>query len=257
MIIIKNKEQIAGIRKASVLAARCLDEVGKYVFEGQNTEALNKIAHEYMLAHNAIPATLNYHGYPKSICTSINDVVCHGIPCESDVLRSGDIVNVDVTVILDGYFGDTSRMYMIGEVSEDVRLFVERTEKAMYKGIKVLKPGVNLSLLGKTIDGYVSKFGYSVVREYGGHGVGLSFHEEPHVVHFHEAFDAHAVFSRKVILKEGMIFTVEPMINKSKNWRVVTSVEDGWTVRTKDKSLSAQFEHTVLITATGYEILTV
>jgi len=250
MIIIKNKEQISGIKKACVLATRCLDELEKHLFVGQDTESINKIAHEYILANNAIPATLNYHGYPKSICTSKNNVVCHGIPSETDILNSGDIVNLDVTVILGGYFGDTSRTYIIGEATEDVRLFVERTEKAMYKGIEVLRPNVKLSEMGKVIDNYVSKFGYSVVRQYGGHGVGLAFHEDPHVQHFHERN------AERIILKEGMIFTVEPMINKSKVWQVDTSAVDGWTVTTRDNSLSAQFEHTVLITSTGYEILT-
>jgi len=250
MIIIKNKEQIAGIKKACILATKCLDELEKHVFVGQNTQAINDIAHEFILANNALSATLNYHGFPKSICTSINDVVCHGIPSETDILKSGDIVNLDVTVILGGFFGDTSRTYIVGEAPEDVRLFVERTEKAMYKGIETLKPNAKLADMGKVIDAYVSKFGYSVVRQYGGHGVGLAFHEDPHIQHYHEHFP------ERIILKEGMIFTVEPMINKSKVWQVDTSATDGWTVTTKDHSLSAQFEHTVLITAHGYEILT-
>ena len=251
MINIKNKEQISGIKKACVLAAKCLLELEPHIFEGQNTEILNQIAHEYIIKHNAIPAPLNYKGFPKSICTSINEVVCHGIPSEKDVLKSGDIINVDVTVILNGYFGDTSKTYIIGEAPDDVKHFVDRAEKAMYKGIDILKPGVNLNQLGKTVEAYVSKFNYSIVRDFGGHGTGLAFHEEPHVHNFYDPFNP------KVILKEGMIFTVEPMVNKGRVWEIVVSKIDKWTVRTKDRSLSAQFEHTVLITKGGVEILTI
>jgi methionyl aminopeptidase len=251
MIIIKNREQIAGIRKASNLAMRCLCEIEKHIHIGQDTETLNQIAHTFIEQNGAIPAPLNYRGFPKSICTSINNVVCHGIPAETDILKNGDIVNIDVTVILNGYFGDTSHTYIIGEVSEDVRHFVERSEKAMYRGIEVLKPGIKLSMLGRVISNYVSKFNYSVVRDYGGHGIGLEFHEEPFVHHYHE------LLYKKVILKEGMVFTVEPMINKSKNWEVDTCQIDGWTVRTADGALSAQFEHTILITANSHEILTI
>ena len=250
MIILKNAEQIEGIRKASVLAADCLVELEKHLFIGQNTEKLNQIAHEYMLDHKSKPATLNYHGFPKSICTSINDVVCHGIPSETDVLNNGDIINLDITVILNGYFGDTSKTFIIGEAPDDVKYFIERTEKAMYRGIDVLKPNILLSQMGKTIETYIQKFGYSIVKEYGGHGIGMSFHEEPHVCHFFTR-------SNNIKLKEGMTFTVEPMINKSKNWQITTSTTDGWTVRTKDGALSAQFEHTVLITKDGCEILTI
>ena len=249
MIILKSKEQIGGIKKACVLAAKCLFELEKYLFIDQNTEVLNQVAHEFILQNGGIPAPLNYNGFPKSICTSINNVVCHGIPSEKDILKNGDIINVDVTVMLDGYFGDTSKTYIIGEASDDIKHFVERAEKALYRGIEVLKPGVKLSQLGKTIETYIQKFGYSVVREYGGHGIGLAFHEEPHVSHFYTR-------TNNIPLKEGMTFTVEPMINKSKNWQIETCKVDGWTVRTKDRSLSAQFEHTVLITKDGCEILT-
>jgi methionyl aminopeptidase len=250
MIIIKNKEQISGIKKASALAAKCLLHLEQYIFIGQNTLALDQLACDYMLSHHATSATLNYRGFSKSICTSINDVVCHGIPSEKDILKSGDIINVDVTVILNGYFGDTSRTYIVGEVSEETRLFVDRSEKALYKGIDVIKPGVKLSQIGKVIETYVKKFGYGIVRDYGGHGVGIAFHEEPHVHHYYEPL------SSRIILREGMTFTVEPMINQSKNYQIETCEVDGWTVRTKDKALSAQFEHTVLVTASGCEILT-
>jgi methionyl aminopeptidase len=249
MIIIKTPEQITGIKQACVLARQCLNELEKHLYIGQNTENINSIAHKFIVDNNATSATLNYNGYPKSLCTSINNVVCHGIPCSEDILINGDIINLDVTLILNGYYGDTSKTYIIGEVSEDVRLFVSRTEKAMYKGIGVLKAGVKLYELGKTIERYAKKHGYSVVREYGGHGIGLDFHEEPHVCHFYTS-------QNNIKLKEGMIFTVEPMLNINKNWKVVTCEQDGWTARTKDGSLSAQFEHTVLITKNGAEILT-
>lgn len=249
MIIIKNKTQIEGIKKASIIAANTLSLLEKNLFVGQNTENLNTIAHKYILSQDAIPAPLNYHGFPKSICTSINNVVCHGIPKKSDILKDGDIINLDVTVIYKGYFGDTSKTYLIGNVEEETVKFVDITEKAMYAGIEILKPGILLSQMGKTIESYVKKYGFSVVREYGGHGIGLSFHEEPHVCHFYTS-------ANHIKLQKGMIFTVEPMINKSKNWQVKTSSTDGWTVTTKDNSLSAQFEHTVLITDESYEILT-
>ncbi|MCL1827416.1 MAG: type I methionyl aminopeptidase [Candidatus Cloacimonetes bacterium] len=249
MITIYNKDQIAEIKKACRLAAQCLAYLECFVTVGQNTEKLNTLAHDFILQHNAVPAPLNYNNYPKSICTSINSVVCHGIPSENVILKNGDIINVDITVILDGYFGDTSKTFIIGEASDEIKLFVERTEIAMYKGIEYLKPGRRLSGMGRTIEDYVTKFKYSVVRDYGGHGIGQNFHEPPHVCHFYTR-------EHDVVLAEGMVFTVEPMINKSKNWKVITSTYDGWTVYTRDKSLSAQFEHTIAMAETGAEILT-
>jgi methionyl aminopeptidase len=249
MIIIKNETQIQGIKKASVIAANTLIYLEQFLHIGQDTETLNELAHKYIKSQNCIPAPLNYHGFPKSICTSINNVVCHGIPDKKDILKNGDIVNIDITVIYEGYFGDTSKTYIIGEADEDIKNFVKITEDSMYAGIKILKPGILLSEMGKTIEKFVEPFNYSVVKEYGGHGVGIRFHEEPHVCHFYTK-------SNNIKLQTGMIFTVEPMINKSKNWRVHTSSIDGWTVTTKDNSLSAQFEHTVLITKDSYEILT-
>jgi len=249
MIIIKNQTQIQGIKKASIIAANTLVHLEKYLFIGQNTEKLNEIAHDYIISQNCIPAPLNYHGFPKSICTSINSVVCHGIPNKNEILKNGDIINLDITVICEGYFGDTSKTFIVGEANQDIVQFVKITEEAMYKGIQILKPNILLSELGKTIQAFVEKYNYSVVKEYGGHGIGLSFHEEPHVCHFYTK-------ANNLKLQKGMIFTVEPMINKSKNWRVNTSSKDGWTVTTQDKSLSAQFEHTVLITEDSYEILT-
>jgi methionyl aminopeptidase len=210
---------------------------------------LNDLCEEYTQEHGATSAPYNYHGFPKSICTSINNVVCHGIPSEKDVLKDGDIVNIDVTVLLDGFHGDMSQTFMVGNVDENVRNLVLRTEKAMYRGISAIAPGKYLYEVGKAIEKYISKFGYSIVRDYGGHGIGSSFHEEPYVHH-------HFTNEDKIRLREGMVFTVEPMINMGSSYEVVTSKEDTWTVTTVDESLSAQFEHTVLVTSHGAEILT-
>ena len=249
MIIIKTKEDIKKMKRVGKLAANLLDYIAPFVKEGVSTQYLNDLCEEFAQKNNAISAPLNYHGFPKSICTSINNVVCHGIPSENDILKNGDLVNIDVTLILDGYHGDTSRTFLIGNVTDEVKNLVDRTEKAMYKGISAVKPGKYLYEVGKAIEKYISKFGYSIVRDYGGHGIGKSFHEDPQVYH-------HYTRENKILLKEGMIFTVEPMINMGKSYKVVTSPIDGWTVTTKDNSLSAQFEHTILVTAQGAEILT-
>ena len=249
MIVIKKPEEIEKMRKAGRLAAQVLTYIEPFVREGVSTLYLNDLCAEFTQKNGAISAPLDYHGFPKSICTSINNVVCHGIPAEKDILKNGDIVNVDVTVILDGYHGDTSRTFMIGDVSEEIEKLVSRTESAMHRGIAAVKPGKYLYEVGKAIEKYIDKFGYSIVRTYGGHGIGKSFHEDPHVLHY---------FSRenKIRLQEGMIFTVEPMINMGKNYAVETSSTDGWTVTTADGSISAQFEHTILVTSEGAEILT-
>lgn len=238
------------MRAACKLAAQTLNFIKPYVKPGVNTEELNKLCNDFILKHNAIPAPLNYHGFPKCICTSINDVVCHGIPSITDVLKEGDIVNVDVTVILNGYHGDTSTMFIVGEVDQEINLLVSRTYKAMMKGIEAVKPNVFLNEIGKSIEKYVKKFNYGIVREYTGHGIGQAFHEDPHVCHYDLGKNGPR-------LKPGMIFTVEPMINASSVWKTVLDEDDGWTVRTKDGALSAQYEHTVLVTDTGVEILTV
>jgi methionyl aminopeptidase len=248
MIKIKSNDEIVKMRNAGKLAARVLEYISPFVVEGESTGKLDELCHQFIIQNGAVPAPLNYHGYPKSICTSVNNVVCHGIPDNVQILRKGDIVNVDVTVILDGYFGDTSYTYMVGEVSESARLLIERTENAMYRGIEAVKPDAYLYEVGRAIEKYISKIGYSIVREYGGHGIGNQFHEDPHVYHFYTTLN-------KIRLKPGMCFTVEPMINEGR-YEVITSKKDGWTVTTKDKSLSAQFEHTVLVTEQGYEILT-
>lgn len=249
MVVIKTREEIEKMRRAGKLAAQLLVYIGPFVKEGVSTQYLNDLCEEFTQEHGAISAPLNYHDFPKSICTSINNVVCHGIPSEKDILKAGDIVNVDVTVILDGYHGDTSYTFLVGDVDEKIQKLVNRTEKAMYRGIAAIKPGKYLFEIGKAIEKYISKFGYSIVRDYGGHGIGKEFHEAPHVFHHYSP-------ENKIRLQEGMIFTVEPMINMGETYAVETSPIDGWTVTTVDGSVSAQFEHTVLVTAAGAEILT-
>ena len=249
MIKIKNPGEIEKMRKACKLATKLLDHMEPYIKEGTNTLFLNDLAAVFTRVNGAVSAPLNYRGFPKSICTSINNVVCHGIPSTTDVLQNGDIVNIDVTVILDGYHGDTSRTYCIGEVESKVRDFVERTEKAMYLGIDAVKPDTYLFEVGRAIEKYIRQFGYSIVQDYTGHGIGLKFHENPQVFH-------HYTKANRILLKKGMTFTVEPMINMGRSYKVKTSKSDGWTVTTADGSLSAQFEHTVLVTDEGVEILT-
>jgi len=249
MIIIKNNKEIEKMRKVGKLAAQLLDYIEPFVKEGVTTLYLSDLCEEFTQKHGAISAPLHYNGFPKSICTSINNVVCHGIPSKNDILKDGDIINIDVTVILDGFHGDTSRTFMIGTVDDNVKNLVRRTKKAMYKGINAVKPGKYLYEVGKAIEKYISKFGYSIVREYGGHGIGREFHEEPQVFH-------HFTLSNKIPLREGMTFTIEPMINMGSSYLVKTSKKDGWSVTTADGSPSAQFEHTILVTADGAEILT-
>ena len=249
MIYIKNKYDIKMMRKAGELAAKLLKYIESFVKEGVSTLYLNDLCEEFTKKHGAISAPLNYNGFSKSICTSINNVVCHGIPSEKEILEDGDILNIDVTVKLDGYYGDTSKTYLIGNVDEEAKYLVRRTENAMYRGIKAVKPGKSLYEVGKAIEKYISKFGYSIVRDFVGHGIGKSFHEDPQVLHYYS-------LRNKIRLQEGMIFTIEPMINMGKSYKVKVSSEDGWTVTTEDGSLSAQFEHTVLVTSKGAEILT-
>jgi len=249
VIYIKNKYDIKMMRKAGELAAKLLKYIESFVKEGVSTLYLNDLCEEFTKKHGAISAPLNYNGFSKSICTSINNVVCHGIPSEKEILEDGDILNIDVTVKLDGYYGDTSKTYLIGNVDEEAKYLVRRTENAMYRGIKAVKPGKSLYEVGKAIEKYISKFGYSIVRDFVGHGIGKSFHEDPQVLHYYS-------LRNKIRLQEGMIFTIEPMINMGKSYEVKVSSEDGWTVTTEDGSLSAQFEHTVLVTSKGAEILT-
>jgi len=249
MIPIKSEYEIKKMRKAGKLAGKILKYIEPFIKEGVSTLYLNDLCEEFTRKQGAISAPLNYNGFPKSICTSVNDVVCHGIPSEKEILKNGDIVNIDITVKLDGYHGDTSKTYLVGNVDEEVKYLVQRTENAMYRGINAIKPGKYLYEVGKAIEKYISKFGYSIVHDFVGHGIGKNFHEEPQVFH-------HYSLGNKIRLQEGMIFTVEPMINMGNSYEIKVSKEDGWTVTTQDGSLSAQFEHTVLVTSNGVDILT-
>jgi methionyl aminopeptidase len=243
----KTPEEQAGMRVAGRLAGEVLQMIGPHVKAGVSTEELDRICHEYIVGvQAAVPAPLGYRGFPKSICTSVNHVVCHGIPSDKK-LKAGDIVNVDVTVIKDGWHGDTSKMFFVGEPPIQAKRLVEVTREAMLVGIRMVKPGVKLGDLGHAIQSFAEDAGFSVVREYCGHGIGREFHEDPQVLHYGEPGTGMA-------LVPGMCFTIEPMINAGK--RNVRLLPDGWTVVTKDHSLSAQWEHTVLVTDTGCEVLT-
>jgi len=242
----KMLEAFAGTRKAGAIASGALDEVTKIVKPGVTTEEIDKLCYEFINDHKAYSAPLFYRGYPKSCCTSTNHVVCHGIP-KGKVLSEGDIVNVDVTALKDGWHGDTSRMYFIGDVSTKANQLVKTTYEALIKSIKILKNDIHLGDIGSVIQKYVEKKGFSVVRDFCGHGISTTFHEPPNILHY----------GNKNTGKEitpGMTFTIEPMINAGKY--DVKMLNDGWTAVTKDKSLSAQFEHTIGITENGYEIFT-
>ncbi|MFO0389089.1 MAG: type I methionyl aminopeptidase [Alphaproteobacteria bacterium] len=246
-IKIHTSKDLEGMRAAGKLAAEVLDMVAGHVQPGITTGEINDLCHEMILSRGAIPAPLNYRGFPKSICTSVNHVVCHGIPGDLR-LKNSDIVNVDVTVILDGWYGDTSRMYWAGEPPIKAKRLTQVTYEAMMLGIEQVKPGNTVGHIGHAIQTYAEKHGYSVVRDYCGHGIGQVFHTAPNILHYGEPGEGE-------VLKEGMFFTVEPMINAG-HWATHLSRHDGWTVTTRDKSLSAQFEHTLAVTATGYEIFT-
>lgn len=246
-IIIKTSDDIKKMHVAGQLAADVLDMIGPYVQEGVTTDELNTLCHDYIVGHQqAIPAPLNYHGFPKSICTSVNHQVCHGIPGPRK-LKAGDIVNIDVTVLKDGYHGDTSKMFVVGKPSILAERLIKVTQECLYLGIRMIKPGVRLGDIGAAIQSHAEKNRFTVVREYCGHGIGQVFHEPPNVLHYGSPGTGE-------ILKEGMIFTIEPMINAGK--RDVKLLPDEWTVVTKDHSLSAQWEHTILVTGTGYDVLT-
>ena len=246
-ITIKTPEEIAKMRIAGALAADVLAMIEPYVVPGVTTDELDRRCHDYIVDHQqAIPANVGYKGFPKTICSSVNHVVCHGIP-GSKVLQKGDIVNIDVTVIKDGYHGDTSRMYCVGETSILAKRLVDITFKAMWMGIRIVKPGGNLRDVGRTIQQFAEAQRFSVVREYCGHGIGAIYHEDPQVLHYDDG-------RCNVPLVPGMTFTIEPMINAGQ--RAVKLLNDGWTVVTRDKSLSAQWEHTIAVTETGFEVLT-
>ena len=234
------------MRNAGKLAAKCLDHITDFIKPGISTEEINKICHKFQVENNAIPAPLNYKGFPKSVCTSINHVVCHGIPSKKK-LKEGDIVNIDVTPILHGWHGDTSRMFYVGKVKLKARKLVEITYEAMMRGIEVVKPGNTTGDIGYTIQSFVERKNYSVVRDFCGHGLGRVFHDKPSILHFGEPGTGD-------ILKPGMFFTIEPMINIG--GFKVKILDDGWTAVSSDKSLSAQFEHTVGVTENGCEIFT-
>ena len=245
--IILNDADIEGIRKSGVINDGALDLMTDMVKPGVDTLTLNNAAHEYIVSHGGIPACLNYSGFPKSVCISINEVVCHGIPSEKTILKEGDIVNIDITTILDGYYADASRMYIVGETSEGAKKLVKVAKECMELGIEAAQPWHFLGDIGAACEEHAHANGYSVVTELGGHGVGKEFHTEPFVPHVGEV-------DTGMLLVPGMVLTVEPMINAGK-YKVVVDKKDGWTVRTKDKSLSAQWEKTILITETGNEVL--
>ena len=245
--LIKTKEQIAGVRTAGEMNTKVLDYIEPYVKEGISTGELDRLVHEYTIKLGCIPACLNYKGYPKSVCTSIDEVVCHGIPDDQRILKQGEIINVDCTTICNGYFGDASRMYCIGDVSPEKMRLVQVTKECLNIGYETAKPWTFLGDVGVAVNRHAMENGYSVVREIGGHGVGVAFHEDPWVSHI-------GTPGGDYLLVPGMIFTIEPMVNMGKAdvWQDET---DGWTVRTEDGSPSAQWEYTILITETGAEIL--
>jgi methionyl aminopeptidase len=240
-------EEIEKIRRAGSIAARALAEVEKAIAPGVTTDTLDAIAHQFLSDNGAYPSTLGYRGFPKSCCTSINEVICHGIP-DDTVVEDGDIINVDITAYLDGMHGDTNRTYLVGNVSDEARALVERTEEAMHRGIRAVKPGRQINVIGRAIEAYANRFGYGVVRDFTGHGVGAEFHSGLIVPHYDAAPAANE------LMDVGMVFTIEPMLTLGDyHWDMWS---DGWTVTTKDKNLSAQFEHTIVVTETGAEILT-
>ncbi len=246
-VIVKTPDEIEKMRVAGRLAAEVLEMIGEHVKPGVSTDELDRICHEYIVnEQNAIPAPLNYRGFPKSICTSVNHQVCHGIP-GNKILKDGDIVNIDVTVIKDGFHGDTSKMFFIGKPSVLSQRLVDVTQKAMWKGIELVRPGARLGDIGHAIQKFVESNSYSIVQEYCGHGIGRGFHEDPQVLHY-------GTPGTGLTLQAGMTFTIEPMVNAGK--RNVKLLPDGWTVVTKDRKLSAQWEHTILVTADGFDVLT-
>ncbi len=248
LIHYKSKFEIERMRDAGKLAAEVLYETSLRAKAGVSTLELNDFAHQYTIKKGAESAPLHYKGFPKSICTSINDVVCHGIPKKDEILKDGDIINIDITVKYKGYHGDTSKTLLIGNVSEKARKLVEVTEKALWIGIETVKPNVRINEIGTKIEEFVSQFGYSVVRELAGHGIGKNFHEDPIIPHYKNN-------EVRILMKPGMTFTIEPMINEG-TFDVIIDSKDKWTVRTADGKLSAQFEHTILVTEEGYEVLT-
>lgn len=247
-IPIYNEEGFEGMRKAGRLAAKTLDYITEYVKAGISTEKLNELCHNFIIQNEAVPAPLNYKGFPKSICTSVNHVVCHGIPSASKILAPGDIINIDITVILNGWYGDTSRMFVVGKPSFLAQKLINITYECLMLGIEAVKPGAFTGDIGHVIQTHAEKNGFSVVRDFCGHGLGREFHTNPEILHFGRKGEG-------VQLESGMFFTIEPMINTGHH--EVKVLQDGWTAVTRDKSLSAQFEHSIGVNSTGYEIFTI
>lgn len=245
--LIKTKKQIEGIRESAKINNGVLDLISDNIKEGMTTQEIDDLVYNYTVSNGGTPATLNYDGFPKSVCTSINSEVCHGIPSKDVVLKRGDIINVDATTMLNGYYSDASRMFMIGEVNEEAEELVNTSKECLEVGIQEVKPWGFLGDIGAAIQEYAQSKGYSVVRDFGGHGIGLDIHEEPFVYHFGKR-------GTDMILVPGMVFTIEPMINAGSH-EVFIDEDDGWTAFTKDGSLSAQWEHTVLVTEDGVEII--
>lgn len=244
--IIKNAQQIEKIKESAAINNAILDLVGQKIKAGMTTEEIDKIVYDYTISQGAKPAPLGFHGYPKSCCTSVNNQICHGIP-DDYILQDGDIINVDVSTIYNGYFSDASRMYMIGEVSEEAKRLVEVTKECMLKGIEAVKPWTRLGNVSHAVQEHAEKNGYSVVREFGGHGIGLEFHEDPFVFHYGDKEEG-------MLMVPGMIFTIEPMINEGHH-ELFIDEDNGWTSYTEDGKLSAQWENMILVTEDGYEIL--
>ncbi|QWT23438.1 type I methionyl aminopeptidase [Subtercola sp. PAMC28395] len=243
---IYSPERIADIRESSRIAAEALEWVGQHVAPGVTTDELDALGHDFLIANDAYPSTLGYRGYPKSLCTSVNEVICHGIP-DSTVLDDGDIVNIDITAYKNGVHGDTNATFFAGEPSDEVRMLVERTREAMNRGIKAVAPGRQVNVIGRAIESYAKRFGYGVVRDYTGHGVGEQFHSGLIIPHY----DTDRFTD---VMEVGMVFTIEPMLTLgSQSWELWS---DDWTVLTRDKSVTAQFEHTLVVTERGAEVLT-
>jgi methionyl aminopeptidase len=248
-ISLKNAEEIAKMRVAGRLAAEVLEMITPYVEAGISTGELDRICHDYIVnVQKAVPAPLNYNGFPKSICTSVNHVICHGIPSDGKILKSGDIINIDITVIKDGFHGDTSKMFSVGKAAEHAERLIRVTQECLYLGINMVKPGVTLGDIGHVIQTHAESNHYSIVREYCGHGIGRVFHEDPQVLHYGRPRTGS-------VIVEGMTFTIEPMLNAGTRFTKL-SKKDGWTVTTKDRRLSAQWEHTLAVTRDGCEVLT-
>lgn len=246
--LIKTPEQIEGIRRSGVVNTGVLDLVEKEIHAGMSTAEIDKLVYDYTVSHGAIPAPLHYEGFPKSVCTSVNEVVCHGIPNEEEILEEGDIVNVDVSTILDGYYSDASRMFVIGQTTPEKEKLVQVAKECLKVGMEAARPFGFVGDIGYAVERHAKKNGFSVVRDLCGHGVGLEFHEEPDVLHFGKK-------GTGMLLVPGMVFTIEPMINMG-DWHVFIDEEDGWTVVTEDELPSAQWEHTFVMTEQGLEILT-